>query len=370
MGVEAAPLRRTPLYEAAIAASGRMVPFGGWEMPVQFEGIGVEHKAVREQAGLFDISHMGQFLLAGESAAEFLDYLLPGRISRLLIGQMLYAPMCNEEGGCIDDAVVYRLAQHEFLLVVNASRIYDDWHWIARWATGKTRLQIDNLSDKKAMLALQGPEARRIVTTIAGAEVGDLRYYHCMQAEIEGADVLVSRNGYTGEDGFEIICDVGRANDLWSHFIATGALPCGLGARDTLRTEMGFCLYGHELTEEVSPLQAGLGWTIDWDKHFIGAKALSDQRKKGDYRRLRGFRLLERGIPRPDYLVVDGQGKAIGKVTSGTHSPTLKQGIGLAYLDRGAAKLGTQIHIDMRGKKRLAEVVRLPFVPSRVKRVN
>lgn len=370
MGVEAAPLRRTPLYEAAIAASGRMVSFGGWEMPVQFEGIGVEHKAVREQAGLFDISHMGQFRLAGESAAEFLDYLLPGRISRLLMGQMLYAPMCNEEGGCIDDAVVYRLAEREFLLVVNASRIYDDWNWIARWATGKTRLQIDNLSDKKAMLALQGPEAERIVTTIAGAEVGDLRYYHYMQVEIEGADVLVSRNGYTGEDGFEIICDVGRANDLWSHFIATGALPCGLGARDTLRTEMGFCLYGHELTEEVSPLQAGLGWTIDWDKDFIGAKALSDQRKKGDYRRLRGFRLLERGIPRPDYLVVDGQGKAIGKVTSGTHSPTLEQGIGLAYLNRGAAKLGTQIHIDMRGKKRLAEVVRLPFVPSGVKRVN
>ena len=363
-------LQRTPLYEAAVAAGGRMVPFGGWEMPVQFKGIGVEHRAVREDVGLFDIGHMGQFSLSGAEATAFLNYLLPGKITQLHIGQMLYAPICNEEGGCIDDAVVYRLAKDEYLLVVNASRISEDWQWISRWAKGKANLQIADLSREKAMLALQGPRAESMLAQMVGGVVVDLGYYRCTKRAIDGCEVLLSRNGYTGEDGFELVCAADKVIDLWHKFTDAGAEPCGLGARDTLRTEMGFCLYGHELNEQITPLQAGLAWTLDMDKEFIGSTALRAQREAGNYRRLRGFRMLERGIPRPEYAVLDERGLVIGEVTTGTHSPTLEMGIGLAYLDRGAGKIGRQIYIDVRGNKRLAEVVKLPFVSSGVKRAD
>ena len=363
-------LRRTPLYEVAVAEGGRMASFGGWEMPVQFEGIRSEHWAVRREAGLFDISHMGRIAISGERGLAFLDSLLPARVRELMIGQMLYAPLCNERGGCVDDLVVYRLAQQEYLLVVNASRKAVDWQWITARTAGWSNVQIEDLSDEQGMVAVQGPQAAALVEALAGPASAALGYYRCAVMEIAGIRALISRNGYTGEDGFEIMCPANQVAELWVRLRSSGAQPCGLGARDTLRVEMGFCLYGHELNEQTTPLEAGLAWTLDLKKkaNFVGAEALRAQRTAGGYRRLRGFRLLERGIPRPDYPVFDQREEQVGTVTSGTHSPVLGEGIGLAYLQSSAQKIGTQVYIDMKGKRQPAVVVKLPFVPSALKK--
>ena len=363
-------LRRTPLYEVAVVKGGRMAPFSGWEMAVQFEGIRSEHWAVRRAVGLFDISHMGRIAVSGERGLAFLDSLLPARLRELTIGQMLYAPLCNEQGGCVDDLVVYRLAPQEYLLVVNASRKTVDWQWITSRAAGWSGVQIEDLSDGQGMVAVQGPQAAALVEALAGPASVALGYYRCAAMEIAGIRTLLSRNGYTGEDGFEIMCPAGQVATLWAKLRAAGAQPCGLGARDTLRLEMGFCLYGRELNEQTTPLEAGLSWTLDLKKeaNFVGAEALRAQRTAGGYRRLRGFRMLERGIPRPDYPIFDQRGEQVGTVTSGTHSPVLGEGIGLAYLQRGAQKIGTQVYVDMKGKRQPAEVAKLPFVPSSIKK--
>ena len=363
-------LQRTPLYEVAVAEGGRMAPFGGWEMPVQFEGIRSEHWAVRRAAGLFDISHMGRIAVSGGRGLAFLDGLLPARVRELTIGQMLYAPLCNEQGGCVDDLVVYRLAPQEYLLVVNASRKATDWQWITSRAAGWSDVEIEDLSAEQGMVAVQGPRAAALIEALAGPASMALGYYRCAVMEIAGIRALISRNGYTGEDGFEIMCPADQVAELWAKLRAAGAQPCGLGARDTLRLEMGFCLYGSELNEQTTPLEAGLSWTLDLEKeaNFVGAEALRAQRAAGGYRRLRGFRMLERGIPRADYPIFDQRGEPVGTVTSGTHSPVLGEGIGLAYLQRCAQKIGTQVYIDMKGKRQPAEVVKLPFVPSAPKK--
>ncbi len=363
-------LQRTPLYEVAVAEGGRMVPFGGWEMPVQFEGIRSEHWAVRRSTGLFDISHMGRIAISGERGLAFLDSLLPARVRKLTIGQMLYAPLCNEQGGCVDDLVVYRLAQQQYLLVVNASRKAADWQWITALVADWSDVQIEDLSDEQGMVAVQGPQAAALVEALAGPASVALGYYRCKVMEIAGIRALLSRNGYTGEDGFEIMCPADQVAALWAKLRAAGARPCGLGARDTLRIEMGFCLYGRELNEQTTPLEAGLTWTLDLKKEaiFVGAEALRAQRTAGGYRRLRGFRMLKRGIPRPDYPVFDQHGEQVGTVTSGTHSPVLGEGIGLAYLQSGVQKIGTEVYIDMKGKRQPALVVKLPFVPSGIKK--
>ncbi len=363
-------LQRTPLYEVAVAEGGRMAAFGGWEMPVQFEGIRSEHWIVRRAVGLFDISHMGRIAVSGAGGLAFLDSLLPARLRELTIGQMLYAPLCNEQGGCLDDLVVYRLAQQEYLLVVNASRKSVDWQWITARAAGWSKVQIEDLSSDKGMVAVQGPQAAALVEALAGPASVALGYYRCARMEIAGIQTVLSRNGYTGEDGFEIMCPADQVVALWAKLRAAGAQPCGLGARDTLRVEMGFCLYGRELDEQTTPLEAGLSWTLDLKKaaNCIGADALRAQRAAGGYRRLRGFRMLERGIPRPDYPIFDQREEQVGTVTSGTYSPVLGAGIGLAYLQRSAQKIGTQVYIDMKGKRQSAEVAKLPFVPSAIKK--
>ncbi len=363
-------LQRTSLYEVAVAEGGRMAPFGGWEMAVQFEGIRSEHWAVRREVGLFDISHMGRIAISGEGGLAFLDSLLPARVRELTIGQMLYAPLCNEQGGCVDDLVVYRLAEQDYLLVVNASRKAVDWQWITARAADWSDVEIEDLSDEQGMVAVQGPRAAALIEALAGPASVALGYYRCAVMEIAGIRALISRNGYTGEDGFEIMCPADQVAALWAKLRAAGARPCGLGARDTLRLEMGFCLYGSELNEQTTPLEAGLSWTLDLEKeaNFVGAEALRAQRTAGGYRRLRGFRMLERGIPRPDYPVFDQREEQVGIVTSGTHSPVLGEGIGLAYLQRGVQKIGTQVYIDMKGKRQPAVVVKLPFVPSAPKK--
>ena len=359
-------LQRTPLYEVAVAEGGRMAPFGGWEMPVQFEGIRSEHWAVRRAVGLFDISHMGRIAVSGERGLAFLDSLLPARVRGLTIGQMLYAPLCNRLGGCVDDLVVYRLAQQEYLLVVNANRKAFDLRWLTAFAVGRSGVQIEDLSDELGMVAVQGPQAAALVESLAGPDSTALGYYRCAAMEIAGIRVLLSRNGYTGEDGFEIMCPADQVAVLWAKLRAAGAQPCGLGARDTLRLEMGFCLYGRELNDQTTPLEAGLFWTLDLKKeaHFMGDEALRAQYKVGGYRRLRGFRMLKRGIPRSGYTVLNQRREQVGIVTSGTHSPVLGEGIGLVYLQRGAQKIGTQVYIETKGRQQPAEVVKLPFVSS------
>jgi aminomethyltransferase len=370
MANEGEALLRTPLYGVNVEEGARMVSFGGWEMPVQYEGINIEHRAVREEVGLFDISHMGQFSVEGPRALEFLEYLLPARIAALAVGKMLYVPMCNERGGCVDDSVVYRLGETQFMLVVNASRIADDWAWVTERSQGWAEVCLANLSAEKGMVAVQGPKAEAVIGELAGTGIASLGYYWWMRSELAGIAVLLSRNGYTGEDGFEIICAATETEALWRALRERGVRPCGLGARDTLRTEMGFSLYGHELNESTTPLEAGLAWTLDLDKEveFIGRAALRQQKEAGNHRRLRGFRMLEKSIPRPEYPVLDSAGEAIGVVSSGTHSPMLNEGIGLAFLRRGAHRIGTQIQIEMRGKRRLAHVVRLPFVTLSARR--
>jgi len=372
MGNDEGVLLHTPLHDLMVKAGGRMVPFGGWEMAVQFEGLNIEHQAVRERVGIFDISHMGQISILGEGGAGFLDHILPARISELGIGRMLYSTLCNEEGGCIDDVVVYRLAEVEYLLVVNASRIENDWYWVVDRAEGVLGVQIENLSNQQGMIAVQGPESEAMITALVGPEAADLGYYGCLRTAIAGVESVLSRNGYTGEDGFEIICAADQVAALWQSFCNAGVRPCGLGARDILRLEMGFCLYGHELTEQITPLEAGLAWTMDLQKEveFVGASALREMHAAGGYRKLCGFRMLERGIPRSDYMILDERGASVGTVTSGTYSPCLAKGIGLAYLGEGVQEKGSTIFIEMRGKRIPAEVVNLPFVRSAVKKTS
>ncbi len=369
MSVDDEVLRQSPLHEVHQREGGRLVSFAGWEMPVQYRGINDEHMAVREAVGLFDVSHMGQFSVRGAGALVFLQYILPAEPSRLDIGGMLYSVMCNERGGCVDDLLLYRMGEQQYLVVVNAARAAVDWQWMQDAASGFGDFELADTSADTAMLALQGPLAVKVLSQVAGQEVDSLDYYHCKICQIGGAEVLLSRNGYTGEDGFELMCATADAEPLWNALRQAGARPCGLGARDTLRTEMGFSLYGHELGEDITPLEARLAWALSLGKagDFIGKEALLQQERGKKYRRLRGFKMLDKGIPRQGYEVLNEGDEVIGVVSSGTHSPCLQRGIGLAFLEPGSAQLGGVIHIAVRGRRLRAEVVKLPFVPSHVK---
>lgn len=366
-------LRQTPLHALHLREGGRLVDFAGWHMPVDYRGITEEHLAVRTSAGLFDVSHMGQFAVVGSGALAFLDQLLPAAVRRLEDGQMLYAPMCNESGGCVDDLIVYRSSPAEFMLVVNAGRAGADWTWIWQQSQRTEGVDLSDESDHTAMVALQGPAAEGILSRLLGSNIAaELGYYRFCKTLWEGGPVVLGRCGYTGEDGYEIMCDAERAPALWEALRGAGAQPCGLGARDTLRTEMGYPLYGHELDEDITPLEAGIGWTIDWDKSsgFIGRNALLAAKGAGSHRLLRGIQMIDRGIPRQGYLIEDDGGEPIGSVSSGTQSPSLKQGIGLAFLQRTHAGIGRAVYLSVRGRRLAAKVVRLPFVRPNVKRVS
>ena len=363
-------LQRTPLYQAHLASGGRMVPFGGWEMPVQYTGITEEHQLVRSSVGIFDVSHMGQIAISGKESLALLHYLCPGDPGQLCPGKIMYGVFCNSRGGVVDDLLVYYLGEEEYLLVVNASRIEEDFAWVKEATEHFREVSVENLSTTKGMVALQGPMAEALLASIAGEDIVALQYYWSIKLSLDGCEVLLSRSGYTGEDGFEIICEADATERLWATLQRLGARPCGLGARDTLRTEMGYCLYGHELGPEISPLEAGLSWTMALEKEadFSGRDVLLRQRQEGTYRRLVGFILQEKGIPRPDCSVHDVQGRPIGIVSSGTFSPGLQKGVGLAFVEPDFRKRGTKLQINIRTKGRRAQVVRLPFVESRVKR--
>ena len=360
-------MKKTPLYETHLREGAKIVDFAGWAMPVLYSGINDEHRSVRAGAGIFDVSHMGRCYVRGRSAADFLQRLLPTDVSAMRYGSLKYAVMCNERGGAVDDCAVYRLDESVFLLIVNASRVAADLDWMRRLAGDDDDVAID-LSEDRAMLAIQGPEAEDIVAALVAEDVRKLSYFRCRQFDSDAGQILVSRSGYTGEDGFELICDGPVSRSLWTEARALGAVAAGLGARDTLRTEMGYCLYGHELDDHISPLEAGLAWTLPFDKEvdFCGRRALLAQREHASYRCLVGLRLLERGIPRPGCEVRHGD-RIVGCISSGTFSPTLDGGIGLAFVESDTGAAGERLMVVIRDTPRLAEVASLPFVPSRVK---
>jgi aminomethyltransferase len=342
------------------------VEFGGWEMPVQYSGILDEHRTVRERAGLFDVCHMGEFRVEGEGALDYLQRLVPNNVARLADDQALYTQILRPDGGTLDDLIIYRRGEGRYMVVVNAGTMRKDWDWFSEHAAGVANLTLENISDETGLLALQGPRAQDILQPLTETPLTEIAYYHCKPGVVVGIQCVVSRTGYTGEDGFELYCSAEQVGTLWDALLdagkATGLLPAGLGARDTLRLEAGYCLYGHELTEEITPLEAGLGWTVKLDKgvDFIGRDALVAEKAQGLRRKLVGVELTERGVPRADYPIQQG-GATVGALTSGGMAPTLNKPIGMGYISGDETKPGTSIAIEIRGKPVAAVIAPLPF---------
>ncbi|VBB08350.1 glycine cleavage system t protein [Lucifera butyrica] len=358
-------VRQTPLYEAHGRYGGKFVEFGGWLLPVQYAGILEEHRAVRQKAGLFDVSHMGEVRLTGPAALALVQRLVTNDASRLQAGQVQYSPMCYPEGGVVDDVLIYKQADEDYLLVVNAANTGKDWDWIRENAAG-LEVTLQDLSAETAQLALQGPAAPTILSGLTTAPLGELPYYHFIsRTEVAGKNVLLSRTGYTGEDGFEIYCATQDAVFLWDSLMSAGEVyglqPAGLGCRDTLRFEACMPLYGHELSAGISPIEAGLGRYVKTDKgNFHGRKILADQKQNGTRRTLVGFEMLGRGIARAEYPILYGE-KRIGTVTTGSYAPSLDKNLGLGLVDSEFAPLGQHFDISIRGKSVPAQVIPKPF---------
>jgi aminomethyltransferase len=356
---------RTPLYGRHLAAGARMVEFAGFDMPVQYQGVLEEHAAVREGAGIFDVSHMGEVAVEGDGALDSAQKLVTNDLSRCADGQAQYSALCNERGGVIDDVIVYRFSPRRLFVCVNASGREKDFAWMREHAAAGT--EVSQRSDDWAQVAVQGPRAPAIVDSLCEPRVLDLGYYHFREAKVAGVPgCIVARTGYTGEDGFEVFCPPDGAERIWDAFVSRGVVPCGLGARDSLRLEVAYRLYGNDLDEEHTPLEAGLGWIVKLDKPggFIGADALRNQKAEGLRRKLAGFKLVGKGIARHGYPALEG-GRRVGEVTSGTMSPVLKEAIGLAWLPTALAKEGTRFEVEIRQKPVAAEVVKTPFVTKR-----
>jgi len=361
-------LKRTPLYAAHVESGAKMVGFGGWEMPVQYNSIVEEHLAVRRRVGLFDISHMGEVLVAGPNAERALNHLLTNDARRLAVGQGQYTLLGNDDGGIIDDLIAYRLEPTVYLLVINASHIERDFDWMTTHAWASTPRHADaacvleNRSDQTAAMALQGPAAARCLPEASG-----LKRFHIQQLRVSGKDCRVARTGYTGEDGFELLCAPADAVALWTELLARGRefgiQPCGLGARDTLRLEMCYPLHGNDITDATSPLEAGLGKYVSFDKgDFIGRTALEKQRAKGVTRKLVAFRMAGKCPPPRQHYPIVAAGQRIGEITSGTQSPSLGTGIGMGYVTAGAATPGARIEIEIRGKNYPAVIEKPPLL--------
>jgi len=360
----ATTLKRTPLYEEHLALGARMVEFGGWDMPVQYSGILEEHRAVRTRAGLFDVSHMGEFRVEGPGALAFLQHLVPNDVSKLALNQALYTQLCQPDGGTVDDLIIYHLADNLYMMVVNAANIDKDFTWTQQ-QIGAYHVTLTDMSGETALVALQGPEAQAILQPLTLVDLASIAYYHCAQGKVDGIDCIISRTGYTGEDGFELYCSSSNVVVLWRKLLAAGnargLLPAGLGARDTLRLEAGYCLYGHELDETTNPLEAGLGWTVKLAKgDFTGHDALAAVKEQGLRRKLVGIEMVARGVARGGYDVYD-DGRRVGTLTSGAPSPVLGKNIGMGYVEIADAVPGKLVQIDIRGKHTTARIVALPF---------
>ncbi|OKS88917.1 Aminomethyltransferase [Mucilaginibacter polytrichastri] len=341
-----------------------MVPFAGYNMPVQYNGINAEHDTVRKAVGVFDVSHMGEFILKGENALDLIQRVTSNDASKLYDGKVQYSCLPNEDGGIVDDLLVYRMDDKTYMLVVNASNIEKDWNWISKFNTNGVDMK--DISDRTSLLAIQGPKAADALQSLTDIDLGSMEYYTFNKGKFAGVDnVVVSATGYTGAGGFEIYCDNAHAEHIWNAVFEAGEpfgiKPIGLGARDTLRLEMGFCLYGNDIDDTTSPLEAGLGWVTKFNKEFTNSAALQAQKTAGVAKKLVGFKMIERGIPRHDYEIVDEEGNVIGKVTSGTQSPSLQIAIGMGYVNNAFAKEGSEIYIKIRDNKVKAEVVKPPF---------
>lgn len=361
-------MKKTPLNQVHRDLGARMVDFGGWDMPVQYSGVIDEHQAVREAAGLFDVSHMGEVEVSGSNALAFIQYLTINDASKLADGQVQYSAMCYPEGGVVDDVTLYRFSESRYLFCVNASNTDKDFAWMEQVLaeSAMTDVVLVNRSDEFAQIALQGPNAETILSGLTDVVLADLVYYHFCEGEVAGVKMIISRTGYTGEDGFELYLPASAAVEIWQQLMASGAqhglLPIGLGARDTLRLEKGYALYGHELSKTISPLEAGLAWITKLDKDdFVGKAALVALKADGVPRRRVGLVMQERGIPREGYPIFVGD-REVGVVTSGTMSPTLKIGVALALVAPDVAQAETELEVAIRNRRMVAKVARPPFV--------
>jgi len=357
-------MKNTALLQKHLEANAKLVPFAGFNMPVQYEGVNAEHDTVRHGVGVFDVSHMGEFFLRGPKALDLIQRVCTNDASVLFDGKAQYSCMPNGKGGIVDDLIIYRISEVEYLLVVNASNIEKDWNWIASHNT--EGVEMVNASDSYSLLAIQGPKAAEAMQSLTDVNLSEMGYYTFTKGTFAGQkDIFISATGYTGSGGFEIYIPNEAATTVWDAVFEAGKpygiKPIGLAARDTLRLEMGFCLYGNDIDDSTSPIEAGLGWITKFTKDFVDSEKLKSQKEQGVSRKLVAFEMVERGIPRHDYRILDGNNREIGKVTSGTMSPSMKIGIGLGYVETPHASIDSAIYIEIRDKGILAKVVKLPF---------
>ena len=358
-------LKYIPLNDLHVKLGGKMVPFAGYNMPVRYSSDLDEHMTVRNAVGVFDVSHMGEFTIQGPHALDLIQRVTSNDASKLVDGQAQYSCLPNEKGGIVDDLIVYRIKENDYLIVVNASNIEKDWNWFSRFNTKGARMQ--NISDDICLFAVQGPKASQVLAKLTSTDLSAIKYYHFAIGTLAGVDnVVISNTGYTGAGGFEVYVAKKDAEKVWKKIFEagkdSGIKPIGLGARDTLRLEMGFCLYGNDIDDTTSPLEAGLGWITKFTKEFTNSDNLRKQKEQGVKRKLVGFNMVDKGIPRHDYSIKDDRQNVIGKVTSGTISPVLGIGIGLGYVSSEFSALEKEIYIDVRGKNLKAVVQKTPFI--------
>jgi aminomethyltransferase len=360
-------LKQIALANTHQALNAKMVPFAGYLMPVSYEGINIEHETVRKGVGVFDVSHMGEFILKGPNALDLIQRVTSNDASKLSDGKVQYSCLPNDAGGIVDDLLVYRIDEKTYMLVVNASNIEKDWNWIRKF--NFDNVEMHNISDQTSLLAVQGPKAVDVLQPLTDMDLRNMQYYTFSKGKFAGVDnVLVSATGYTGAGGFEVYVENAHAKKLWDAIFESGKQygikPIGLGARDTLRLEMGFCLYGNDIDDTTSPIEAGLGWITKFTKNFTNSAELKMQKEQGVAMKLVGFEMIDRGIPRHGYEIMNAEGVKIGHVTSGTQSPSLQKAIGMGYVTTANSKEGSEIFIPIRDKQLKAKVVKVPFIKN------
>ena len=358
-------MKKTALTSTHIDLGAKMVEFAGYYMPLQYEGLGIEHETVRNDVGVFDVSHMGEFLISGPNALDLIQKVSSNDATKLTVGKAQYSCLPNDQGGIVDDLIIYKIKEEQYLLVVNASNMQKDWDWISKHNTMGAEMK--DLSMDYSLLAIQGPKAVEAMQSLTSVDLAAIAFYNFEVADFAGVEhVIISATGYTGSGGFEIYCKNSEAKQIWDKVFEAGAefgiKPIGLAARDTLRLEKGYCLYGNDINDSTSPLEAGLGWVTKFTKDFINSDNLKAQKEAGVTRKLVGFEMLERGIPRHDYPILNADGKEIGIVTSGTMSPSLNKGIGMGYVAKELSKPDSEIYIQVRKKQLKAKVVKMPFL--------
>jgi aminomethyltransferase len=357
-------MKNTALTHIHESLGAKMLPFAGYNMPILYEGVNTEHETVRNAVGVFDVSHMGEFFISGPNALTLIQKVTSNDAATLTVGKAQYSCLPNDKGGIVDDLLIYKLKEEEYLLVVNASNIAKDWDWIS--SHNDVKAEMKNVSDDYSLLAIQGPKAVEAMQALSSVDLAAIKYYHFEVADFAGLDdVIISATGYTGSGGFEIYCKNADAEQIWNKVFEAGAAhgikPIGLAARDTLRLEMGLCLYGNDINDTTSPLEAGLGWITKFTKEFTNSENLKKQKEEGVTRKLVAFEMQERAVPRHDYEIVDGTGAAIGIVTSGTMSPSMNKGIGLGYVTVANSAVDHEVYIRIRKNDVPAKVVKLPF---------